>query len=75
MHFSVTLWVPIRLCEATPEFLKGRSGSLRDMSRRALNRTEVILNTYFNCTLSPITQRLNVSEHMLIWTFFLVLVC
>jgi hypothetical protein len=31
---------------------------------------EDILSTYYNCTLSAITHKLNVSGHMLIWTFF-----
>jgi hypothetical protein len=36
---------------------------------------EDILSTYYKRTLSPITRKLNVSRHMLIWIFFLVLVC
>jgi hypothetical protein len=34
-----------------------------------------ILSTYYKCTLSAITHKLNVSGLMLIWTFFLRLVC
>jgi hypothetical protein len=33
-----------------------------------------ILSTYYKCILSAITHKLNVSGHMLVWTFF-VLVC
>jgi hypothetical protein len=29
-----------------------------------------ILSTYYECTLSIISRKLNVSGHMLIWTFF-----
>jgi hypothetical protein len=46
-----------------------------DVSRRALNLMEDILDTYYKCTFSAITHKLNVSGHMLMWTFFLVLVC
>jgi hypothetical protein len=42
--------------------------------RCALNLIEDILNTY-KYTLLTITLKLNVSCHMLIWTFFLVLIC
>lgn len=34
-----------------------------------------ILSTYYKCTPSAITQKLNVSGHMSICIFFLVLVC
>jgi hypothetical protein len=47
---------------------------LRSMMRRAeacMESHDFILNTYCNCTLSAITHKLNVSGHMLIWTFFL----
>jgi hypothetical protein len=33
------------------------------------------LNTYYKCTLSATAHELNVSRHMLIWTFFIVLLC
>jgi hypothetical protein len=42
------------------------------MSRRALKLMKEIVSTYYKCTLSVVTQRLNVSGHMLIWTFFLI---
>jgi hypothetical protein len=45
-----------------------------DVMRRALNLMEVILSTYYKSTLSVIIHKLNVSAHMLIWTFFLLLV-
>jgi hypothetical protein len=34
-----------------------------------------ILSTYYKCTRSTINHKLNVSEQMLIWTIFLVLMC
>jgi hypothetical protein len=40
-----------------------------------LNLMENILSTYYECTLSAGTHKLNVSGHMLIRTFVLVLVC
>jgi hypothetical protein len=36
---------------------------------------EDILSTYHKCTLSAIIRKLNVSRHILIQTFFLVLIC
>jgi hypothetical protein len=33
-----------------------------------------IFSTYYKCTLSAINRRLNVSGHLLIWTFFVILV-
>jgi hypothetical protein len=44
------------------------------MSRCPLNVLEDNLSTHCKCTLSAITDKLNVLEHMLLWTFFLVLV-
>jgi hypothetical protein len=41
------------------------------MSRRALNFMEVMLRTYYKCTLSVITGKLSVSRYMLIWIFLL----
>jgi hypothetical protein len=40
-----------------------------------LNPLEGILSTYYKCTLSAVTHKLNVSGKMLMWTFFLVSVC
>jgi hypothetical protein len=39
------------------------------------NPTKDILSTFHKCTLSAITDRLNVSQHILIRTVFLVLLC
>jgi hypothetical protein len=41
-----------------------------DVSRHALNLMMDSLSIYYKCALSAITHRLNVSGHMLIWTFF-----
>jgi hypothetical protein len=50
--------------------LNAYSGPRWDVSRRALNIMEDILSTSYKWTLSAITHKLNVSGHMLIWTFF-----
>jgi hypothetical protein len=42
-----------------------------DVSRRALDLTEDILTTYYKRILSAVVHKLNVSGHMLIWTFSL----
>jgi hypothetical protein len=74
-HFTIALWMPVRQSATTPASLNGCGVPWGDASRRALNLVEDILRTYYKCTLSAITHKLNVSGHMLIWTFFLVLVC
>jgi hypothetical protein len=68
-------WMPVRLSPTIPASLNGGGGPWWDVSRRGLNLKEEVLSTYYKCTLSAITHELNVSGHMLIWTFFLVLVC
>jgi hypothetical protein len=35
-----------------------------------LNLMEDILSTYYKCTLSAVTRKLDVSGHMLLWSFF-----
>jgi hypothetical protein len=50
--------------------LNGWGGPWWDVSRCALNLKD-ILSTYYKCTLSALIHKLNVSGHMLIWTFFL----
>jgi hypothetical protein len=62
----------IRNC---PGIFERMRRSMMRCVRRALNLVEGILITYYKCTLSAITHKLNVSGHMLIWTFVLVLVC
>jgi hypothetical protein len=74
-HFTIALWMPVRLSATTPESLNGCGGPWCDVSRRSLNLLEDILSIYYKCTLSDITHKLNVSGHTLIWTFFHVLVC
>jgi hypothetical protein len=44
--------------------------STMDVSRYALNHIEDILKTYYKCTLSSITHKLNISGHILILTIF-----
>jgi hypothetical protein len=57
-----------------PASLNGCGVPWWDVSRRALNLMEDILSTYHKCTLTAITK-LNVYGLMLIWIFFVVLVC
>jgi hypothetical protein len=68
------LWMPVRLSATTPVSLNGCGGPWWDVSKRELNSMEDILSTDYKCTLSAITNKLNVSGHMLIWIFFLILV-
>jgi hypothetical protein len=63
-------FMPVRLSATTPASLNGSGCPRWDVSKRALNLMENILSTYYKCTLPTITHRLNVSGHMLIWTFF-----
>jgi hypothetical protein len=72
-HFIIALCMPVRLSATTPTSLHGRGGP--PLSWRALNLMEAIFSTYDKCTLSAITQKLNVSGHTLIWLLFLALVC
>jgi hypothetical protein len=74
-HFTIASPMPVRLSPTTPVSMIGCSGPWWDVLRRALNLMEDILSTSYKCTLSAITHKWNVFEHMLIWTFFLVLVC
>jgi hypothetical protein len=74
-HFTIALWMSVRLSATTSASLNGCDGPWWDVSRRALNLMGDILSTYYKCILSAITHKLNVSGHMLICTFFLVLVC
>jgi hypothetical protein len=71
---TIALWMPVRLSPATLASLNGFCGLWWDVSRRALNLTGNILNTYYKCTLSATSHKLNVFGHMLIWTLFLVLI-
>jgi hypothetical protein len=45
---------------------------VHDVSSRALNLTEDILSTYYKCTLTAITKKLNAPRYMLICTFWYV---
>jgi hypothetical protein len=70
---TIALWMPVRLFPACRTFLNGCGGPRWDMSRRASNLMEDISSTYYKCTLSGTTHKLNVSGHLLIQTFILVL--
>jgi hypothetical protein len=73
-YFAIALWMFVRLSATTPASLSGCGGPWWDVSRRALNLMEDILGTYYRFTLSVITHKLNVSGHMLVWTFRLIFV-
>jgi hypothetical protein len=62
--------MPVRISATTAASLNGCGGPWWDVSRRASNLMEVILGTYYKCTLSAISRKLNASRHMLIWTLF-----
>jgi hypothetical protein len=76
-HFAIALRMPVKLSATCPGSLNGCGGPRWDVSMRALNPMEDILSTYYvnKCTLLAITHTLNVSGHMVKWTYFLVLVC
>jgi hypothetical protein len=73
-HFTVALWMR-QTIHNYPDILNGCGGAWWVVSRLALNVMEDILSTYYKRTPSAVTHKLNISCHMLIWTFFLVLVC
>jgi hypothetical protein len=62
-HFTNAIWTPVRLSSTTPAALNGCDGPWWDVSRLAVNLMEDILGSYYNCTLSAITHKLNVSWH------------
>jgi hypothetical protein len=68
-HFTIALWMPVRLPATTPASLHGCGCPWWEVPRRALNLMEDILSTYYKCTHSAITHKLNVSGHVLICTF------
>jgi hypothetical protein len=63
-------WMPVRLSATTSASLNGRGCRRWDVSRHVLNLMENILSTYYKCTLSDVAHKLNISWHILIWTFF-----
>jgi hypothetical protein len=67
--------MPVRLLVTTPASLNGYNCPWWEVSRSSLNDMEDIPSTYYKPTLSARTHKLNVSGHMLIWTFFIALVC
>jgi hypothetical protein len=71
---TIALWVPVRISATTLASLNGWGSPWWNVSRQALNLKD-ILSAYYKSTLSAITHKLNVSGLLLIWTFFLVLVC
>jgi hypothetical protein len=73
-HFTIALWMPVRVSTTTLPSLNRCGGPWWDVLRRSSNLMEDIFSTYYKCTLSAITHKLSVSKHMLIWKFFLVLV-
>jgi hypothetical protein len=53
-HFTIALWMPVRLSAATPASLHRCGGPWWDVSRRASNFMEAILSTQCKCILSVI---------------------
>jgi hypothetical protein len=49
-HFTIAIWLPVRLSATTPASFNGWGRPWWDVSRRALNLTEGILSSYYNCT-------------------------
>jgi hypothetical protein len=74
-HFTIALRMPVRLSASTPVSLNGCGGPRRDESRCVLNLMKYILIIYYECILSDITHKLNVSGHILTLIIFLVFVC
>jgi hypothetical protein len=74
-HLTIALWLHIRLSTSAPASLHGCGCPWRDVSMRAFGLTEDILSTYYKYNISAITYKLNVSENMMVWKFFCVLVC
>jgi hypothetical protein len=71
-HFTIALWMPVRLTAPTPGSFNGCGGLWWNVLRRALNLMEDILSIYYKCTVSAVTHKLNVSGSMLIWIFFVL---
>jgi hypothetical protein len=57
-HFTMALWMPVRLTATAPASLSGCGGPWWDVSRPTLNLTEIILSTCYKCTISAVTQKL-----------------
>jgi hypothetical protein len=74
-HFTIALWMPVRPSASTPVSLNGCGSPCWDVSRPTLNLMEDILSTFYKCTLSAMIHKLNVSRQVLVWIFFLVLLC
>jgi hypothetical protein len=51
-HFTIALWIPVKLSATAPASLSGCGGPSWDVSRRALNLMEGILGTRCKCNLS-----------------------
>jgi hypothetical protein len=72
-HFTIQLWRPVRLFATISAFLDGCGGPWWDVSRPALNLMEDILNSFYKCTLSAVTQKLNVSWDVFYGYIFFIL--
>jgi hypothetical protein len=69
-YFTFALRMHVRLSATIATYLDGCGGPWWDVSRRALNFIDDTASTYYTCTLLAVTQKLNVSRHLLIRTFF-----
>jgi hypothetical protein len=55
-HFSIALWLPVRLSATIPASMNGCGGPWWNVWRCALNLMEGILGSYYNCTFSHNSQ-------------------
>jgi hypothetical protein len=67
-HITIALWMSLRLSATILDVIFEQI--LRSMTRVRWNLLEDILSTCYKHTNSAITKKLNVTGHMLIWTFF-----
>jgi hypothetical protein len=67
----IALRMPVRLSATAPPSLNGCGSAWWNVSRRALNLTEVMSRAYYKYTLSAITRKRNFSGHKSIRTYFL----
>jgi hypothetical protein len=62
-------------CQTIRNYLDIFERMWRSVMRRFEACTEFFRRTYYKCTLSAVTHKLNVSGYILVWKFFLILVC
>jgi hypothetical protein len=75
VHFTIVLWLPVRLSATTLVPLSGCDSPWWDVSTCALNLIYIILSTHYKYTLWAIAHKLHVTGYVLMGIFFLVSVC